>query len=212
MVGGLQISPPQGGASDHDPQDQPAGLRASRIKEANSPPTWPATLCHHHYQGAPPPTPPPLPRKTPQPMTWLHARAQSPAGVRHRKQARRDEGSGPRLHSKGAEEPRPGPALPDHESRRARTLPPSPWIPRPGTAGPGMPYVRKHPGPSTRAREERLAEGGAGGPRGWGGRGAGDSRPGGRRTSINPNGSEEKGVKPNVLGNSFSAQLSVKTG
>lgn len=65
-------------------------------------------------------------------MTLLPAMAQSPKEVRHRKRAQRRKGSGPRPRSKDAGQ---GPALSDHESRKARTLAPQPEL--------GTPCVRK---------------------------------------------------------------------
>lgn len=86
----------------------------------------------------------PTTRSPPLPMTSLSAIAQSPAGFRHRKQAQRDDGSGPRPHSKGPEDS--SPALPYRKSQRARTLPQSPASPGLAQPEPSTPCVRKGPG------------------------------------------------------------------
>lgn len=65
--------------------------------EANSLPTQRAHVCPPVAQEDPPPPT--------QPMTLLHT---GPSGMKHRKHAQSDEGSGPRLPSEDWEEPRSG--------------------------------------------------------------------------------------------------------
>lgn len=165
--GALQLSPPQGGAGDQDPQGQPTGLRAAPIKEANSLPTD-RLLCAPTTARGHLPQPTPAAQEDPHsPRPELSPQQES--GTESRLGERRGHGQG-------------------HTARMQRSpswdqlcLTVSPGEQRPcwghpgspGLAQPSMAYVRRSPGlPPELGRSGwlrgRRGPSGMGRQRGWG--------------------------------------------